>query len=66
MKYFLSGIAGAIAGWVYWYFVGCLSGTCPLQSYPWYDMIYGALLCLFIVDLFKKKKNGTKKSIGIE
>lgn len=44
-KSYLIGIAlGAMAGFLYWHFVGCNSGTCPLTS-KWYNStIYGALM----------------------
>ena len=36
--------AGAILGFSYYYFIGCQSGTCPIQSNPYYSTLYGALL----------------------
>ncbi len=48
-KYYLIAIPlGALAGFLYWRFVGCSSGTCPITS-KWYNatlygMIFGALL----------------------
>ncbi len=36
--------AGAIGGFLYWKYVGCLSGTCAIKS-NWYLMIpWGAVL----------------------
>jgi len=36
--------AGTIAGFLYWKFIGCSSGTCPIRS-VWYLMtLYGLLL----------------------
>jgi len=32
-------IAGAIVGLLYWKFVGCQSGTCPLTSNPYKSVI---------------------------
>lgn len=41
----LLGIAlGAIAGFTYWYFVGCTSGTCMITSKWANSTAYGALL----------------------
>lgn len=38
------GIAGgALAGFLYYYFIGCSSGTCPITSNPAVTIIYGAL-----------------------
>jgi hypothetical protein len=41
------GVAlGGIAGFSYWYFVGCQSGTCPLTSSPTITTVYGAVVGL--------------------
>jgi phage shock protein E len=40
--------AGGAAGFAYYYYVGCVSGTCPITSNPYistgYGMMIGALL----------------------
>jgi len=47
---------GAIAGFLYWRFVGCTSGTCPITS-NWYSSVpYGMLFGWLISDLFKSNK----------
>lgn len=57
-------ILGLIAGILYWKFVGCKSGTCPITS-SWYgSAIYGALLGGLILSLFEKNdKKKVKKEI---
>lgn len=41
----LAGAAlGAIAGWLYWQFVGCDSGGCAITSSPVNSSIYGAVM----------------------
>ncbi|MEO6305461.1 MAG: DUF6132 family protein, partial [Bacteroidia bacterium] len=30
----IGAAVGSIAGWCYWYFVGCASGTCAITSSP--------------------------------
>lgn len=61
------GFFGGLAGFFYWYFAGCISGTCPLQSNPVFDIIYGILMGLLLTEFVKpKKENGSKKSIGIK
>ncbi len=55
--------AGAIGGFAYWKYVGCLSGTCAIKS-NWYLMVpWGAVLGFLagsvIGDLIRKK--GKKK-----
>lgn len=34
-RLFLGLAAGAVVGLIYWKFVGCQSGTCPLTSNPY-------------------------------
>lgn len=54
----LSGILlGAVAGYLYWKFVGCNSGTCYIQSNPVRMTLYGALLGGLILNLFQPKTN---------
>jgi hypothetical protein len=51
------GIAtGAIAGYAYYHFVGCASGTCPITSHPLNSTAYGALVGALIFTTFKKEK----------
>lgn len=37
-------IAGATGGFLYWKFVGCQSGTCPIKSIWYMSTLYGALI----------------------
>lgn len=49
-------ILGAIAGFLYWRFVGCTTGTCPITS-NWYASVpYGMLFGWLISDLVKPNK----------
>jgi membrane associated rhomboid family serine protease len=52
---------GAVAGYSYWYFVGCESGTCAITSVWYRTTIYGAimgwLLGSLISENIKKKTN---------
>ncbi|RKD91758.1 DUF6132 family protein [Mangrovibacterium diazotrophicum] len=45
---------GIIAGFLYWYYIGCTSGTCPIQSNWHTSSLYGGLLGYFVSDLKKK------------
>ncbi len=53
-------LAGLVAGWLYYYYVGCLTGTCPLQKLWYYDMALGGLGGMVVGDLIdariKKRK----------
>jgi hypothetical protein len=48
-------IVGAIAGWCYWYFIGCASGQCMITSKPLNSTIYGSLLGGLLFSSLKKK-----------
>lgn len=48
-------IIGGLLGYLYYYFIGCTSGTCTITSKPINSTIYGAILGGLIVSLFKKK-----------
>ncbi|MCF8429771.1 MAG: DUF6132 family protein [Bacteroidia bacterium] len=56
-KFHILGIIiGAIAGYAYYYFVGCASGTCAITSKPLNSTLYGAVMGGLLADLFKKEK----------
>jgi len=53
-------VAGAIGGFLYWKYVGCLSGTCTIKS-NWYLMIPWAAVLGYLVgsvsgDLIRKRR----------
>jgi len=53
----IGATAGATGGYLYYYFVGCQSGTCAITSNPYISILYGALMGYLLFDLFKKKEN---------
>ena len=55
-KLTLIGImVGAIGGYLYYYFVGCTSGTCVITSKPVNSTLYGALMGGLLLNIFKKE-----------
>ncbi len=50
-------VIGGIAGWLYWHFVGCSSGTCSITSKPINSTLYGALMGYLIAGVFQKNVN---------
>lgn len=50
--------AGALAGYIYYYFFGCTSG-CAITSNPFRVMIYTALIGL-LLNYITKKESGEK------
>ena len=63
-KYYLPvilTIAGAASGFIYWKFVGCVSGSCPIKS-RWYLMtLYGAVIGYLVGSLITDLKSWLKK-----
>ncbi len=43
-------IVGGIAGFMYYYFVGCASGTCAITSNPISSVLFGVTLGLFLTN----------------
>jgi len=43
-SYLAGGIIGGIGGYLYWRYVGCSTGTCPITSSPIMSTIWGALM----------------------
>jgi hypothetical protein len=55
-KHIIGLAIGGIGGFLYYYFVGCQSGTCALKSNPFYNFVLGLLLGYLIADMIKYKK----------
>ena len=53
--YIIGASLGAIAGFVYWWQVGCSSGTCAITSKPVNSSVYGAVMGALLLGLFKKE-----------
>ncbi len=49
-------IIGAVGGYLYYHFVGCTSGTCPITSKPLNSTLYGAMMGGLVLNIFKKEK----------
>jgi hypothetical protein len=45
---FLGIAIGGLGGFLYYYFVGCTSGTCPITSNPYGSIITGGLFGFFL------------------
>ncbi|HRH64952.1 MAG TPA: DUF6132 family protein [Bacteroidia bacterium] len=56
-KWTLVGILiGAIAGYMYWNYVGCVNGTCMITSVWYRSTLYGALMGGLAVNSFSVSK----------
>jgi len=49
-------LLGAMGGYLYYYYIGCHSGSCPINSNPWISTLWGAIIGYLIGDLFRKKR----------
>lgn len=41
VKFVVGIVLGGIGGYLYYYYVGCNSGTCPITSNPYASIAYG-------------------------
>jgi hypothetical protein len=49
-KPFIAASIGGLAGFLYYYFVGCNTGNCPITSSPYTSILMGAFFGFFIVN----------------
>jgi len=57
-------LIGAVAGFAYWYYIGCTSGTCPIQSNWHTSTLYGGLIGYILPK--SPDKNSDKKELEKE
>jgi hypothetical protein len=58
-------VVGMVAGFLYWRFVGCTSGHCPITGSPVNSTLYGGVLGGLLFSMFKpqnKKSDATDSS----
>ena len=53
--YFLGAVIVALAGFLYWKYVGCLTGTCSITASPFNSTIYFAIFGSILFGLFTKQ-----------
>lgn len=51
----LGVVVGAIGGYLYWHYIGCESGACPITGNPYISTAYGAVLGVLLFTSFSKK-----------
>lgn len=58
-------LVGTLGGFLYWRFIGCTSGTCPIQSVWYMSTLWGAaigyLVGDFINDFVRRRKKKTEE-----
>lgn len=59
--YFIGALLGALSGYLYYKYVGCITGTCAITSNPFRSTAYFAFFGAVLFGAFKpanKKKSG--------
>ncbi|HOZ95489.1 MAG TPA: hypothetical protein PLS07_00170 [Niabella sp.] len=49
-------LVGAIAGFLYWKYIGCADGSCTITSRPLNSTAYGAMMGGLLFSIFQKEK----------
>ncbi|HNW58679.1 MAG TPA: DUF6132 family protein [bacterium] len=56
-------LLGGAAGFAWYYFIGCRTGSCPISGNPWISSSYGALIGLMMaIPSRAAKKSRTESS----
>ncbi len=58
-KYLLpasGAVIGSLGGYLYWNFVGCTSGSCPITSNPINSTLYGAAMGGLFLSMFQSEQ----------
>ena len=50
----IGALVGATAGFLYWKYIGCLTGTCAITSNPIRSTLYFAVLGGLLFSIFRK------------
>ena len=59
--YWIGALAGGVSGYLYWKYIGCLSGTCGITSSPVNSTLYFALMSALFFGFFKKEVQKEKQ-----
>jgi hypothetical protein len=52
----LGVVVGTFGGFLYYYFIGCSSGTCAITSNPINSSLYGAVMGGLVFNMAKEQK----------
>ncbi len=55
MPSLIGALVGAIAGYLYYYLIGCSTGSCAITSNPFNSSIYGLVMGYLLVSVFDNK-----------
>ena len=54
-------VAGTVGGYLYWRYIGCTTGTCPITSSPVSSSIWGAAMGGLLLSSFMPERKEIKK-----
>lgn len=54
-------LVGALAGFLYWKYVGCVTGGCAITSNPYNSTVYGSVMGGLLFSIFKKDEKQNEK-----
>lgn len=54
-------LAGAAGGYLYYHFIGCTTGSCPITSQPVNSTLYGAMMGGLLLSSFNKDEKSNRK-----
>jgi hypothetical protein len=58
VPYLIGAATGGGGGYLYYHFVGCAGGSCPITSSPVMSVVWGAVMGVLLFGRFKKEKKG--------
>ena len=56
----LGVVIGALGGYLYWLYIGCSSGSCPITSSPFLSSLWGAVMGGLLFSIFKKEEKSNE------
>ena len=59
---FIGIMVGAFAGYAYYYYIGCASGSCAITSKPINSTVYGAIMGGLLFNIFTKETPKDKEN----
>ena len=66
LKYAVGFVLGGLAGYLYYYFVGCATGACPISSNPYISTVYCAIIGVLLVSVVTPGKKQAKEEAKIK
>jgi hypothetical protein len=57
--YLIGAALGAMAGYGYWYYIGCASATCAITSKPLNSTLYFSIMGSVFAGLFQRPQKAT-------